>query len=85
MLSLIFFIYLGLMENFKNLKEEFDTASANADKFYIDENMQAGKRLFASLMKIERKCKEAREELSSTRKKIREQRQQKNDQEKKMY
>ena len=73
------------MEKFKNLKEEFDTASANADKFYIDENMQAGKRLFSSLMKIERKCKEARDELSVTRKKIREQRQRKNDREKEVY
>lgn len=73
------------MENFKNLKEEFDIASTNADKFYIDENMQAGKRLFASLMEIDRKNKLAREELSSKRKEIREQRQQKNDRDKKVY
>ncbi len=73
------------MENFKDLKAEVEIASTNADKFYIDDNMQAGKRLFASLMAIERKCKSAREELSISRQKIREQRQEKNEQDKKVH
>ncbi len=66
------------MEKFKDLVNEVQVASANADKFYIDDNMQAGKRFFASLMSIERKCKIAREELSIARQKIRESRQQDN-------
>ena len=41
---------------------------------YIQENMQAGKRYFASLMEIQRKCKAAREELSVERKTVREKR-----------
>ena len=70
------------MEQFKGLVAEVNKAALEADKFYIDENMQAGKRYFASLMEIERKCKLAREELSENRKIIRERRQQRNDREK---
>lgn len=69
------------MEKFKELIAETENATLQADKFYVDENMQAGKRLFESLMNIERKCKTAREELSVARKIIREQRQQKNENE----
>lgn len=66
------------MNNFKELKFEVEKATIEADKFYVNENMQAGKRLFASLMAIERKCKAAREELSATRKVIRTSRGQQN-------
>lgn len=66
------------MNNFKELKAEVDKATIEADKFYTNENMQAGKRFFASLMRIERKCKAAREELSTTRKTIRESREKQN-------
>lgn len=66
------------MNNFKELKAEVEKATIEADKFYVNENMQAGKRLFASLMNIERKCKAAREELSVTRKTIRESREKQN-------
>lgn len=66
------------MDNFIDLKEEVKKATAEADKFYINENMQAAKRLFASLMSIERKCKSAREELSEARKTIRERREKQN-------
>ena len=73
------------MEQFKVLVAEVNNAALEADKFYIDENMQAGKRFFASLMEIERKCKIAREELSEKRKIIRERRQQRNEKEKMHY
>ena len=63
------------MEKFKILVNEVEASTIEADKFYIDHNMQAGKRLFTCLMNIERKCKIAREELSEERKKVREQRQ----------
>ena len=62
------------MEKFKELEQEFEQAKIEADKFYINENMQAGKRFFASLMDIQRKCKIAREELSEKRCQIRKQR-----------
>ncbi len=67
------------MKQYKELVAEVDVASTNADKFYVDSNMQAGKRLFASLMEIERKCKSAREELSIARKKIRDERRDRNE------
>ena len=70
------------MEQFRGLVAEVNKAAMEADKFFIDENMQAGKRYFASLMEIERKCKAARGELSKTRKVIRERRQQRNEKEK---
>lgn len=62
------------MDKFKELVEEMETAKIEADKFFINDNMQAGKRYFASLMRINAKCKSAREELSDARKNVREQR-----------
>lgn len=66
------------MDKFISLKEEMEQATIEADNFYVNENMQAAKRLFASLMSTERKCKEAREELSAARKIIRERRENQN-------
>ena len=63
------------MEKFKELEKEFEQAKIEADKFYVNDNMQAGKRFFACLMDIQRKCKGAREELSERRQEIRKQRQ----------
>lgn len=63
------------MKKFIELQEEFEQAKIEADKFYVNENMQAGKRYFASLMTIQRKCKIAREELSERRQQIRKKRQ----------
>jgi len=63
------------MEEFKQLVEEVELAKTYADKFYIKENMLAGKRYFASLMNIQRMCKSARIELSAQRKIVREKRQ----------
>lgn len=62
------------MEAYKKLRTDIMNAGDDADKFYVNENMQAGKRLFSKLMNIERQCKEARVELSNTRKIIRERR-----------
>lgn len=62
------------MDKFKELKEEVAIAEVEAEKFYINENLQAGKRFFASLMRIQAKCKAAREELSTERKQVREKR-----------
>lgn len=62
------------MDKFKNLIEELDVAKVEADKFFLNENMQAGKRYFASLMNITKKCKAARVELSAARAKIRKER-----------
>lgn len=62
------------MESFKSLVDKVDRAKSEADKFYVNENMQAGKRYFALLMGIQKDCKLAREELSVRRKTIREQR-----------
>ena len=62
------------MEKFRELKQEMEIAEVEAEKFFINENMQAGKRYFASLMEIQRKCKAAREELSVERKTVREKR-----------
>ena len=62
------------MDKFKELAEEMKVAEMEAEKFFINENMQAGKRYFASLMRIQSKCKAAREELSTERKTIRDKR-----------
>lgn len=62
------------MDKFKELVEEMEIAKVEADKFFVNDNMQAGKRYFASLMRIQAKGKVAREELSTARQLIREQR-----------
>lgn len=62
------------MERFEALIEKIDKTKEDADKFYTDDNLQAGKRLFAALMDISRSCKDAREELSERRKIIRNER-----------
>jgi len=59
------------MEKFKELVDEVNRAAIEADKFYVNENMQAGKRFYSSLMNISRLCKAAREELSISRKEVR--------------
>lgn len=59
------------MEKFKELVAEMEISKIEADKLYIKDNMEAGKRLFESLMSIQRKCKAARVELSQKRKEIR--------------
>lgn len=63
------------MKKFNELAEEMEVAKVEGDKFYVNDNMQAGKRFFASLMSVERKCKAAREELSEARRDLREERQ----------
>lgn len=63
------------MKKFKELVDEVNYAAVQADKFYVADNMQAARRLFASLMTIDKKCKIAREELSAARKIVRERRQ----------
>lgn len=73
------------MKEFNNLVAEVNKAAKEADKFYLQENMQAAKRLFALLMAIGRQCKVAREELSQSRKEIREKRQKQNEKEKMQY
>ena len=62
------------MEELQALVEEMEIAKLEGDKFYINENLQAGKRYFASLMNIERKCKAARVSLSKARAEVRERR-----------
>lgn len=62
------------MDNFNELVLEVEKAKQHADKFYADDNLSAGKRLFSSLMEISRKCKKAREELSEQRKHIKRER-----------
>lgn len=62
------------MNKFQELKEEVAMAEVEAEKFFINENMQAGKRYFASLMRIQAKCKDARKELSESRKTVRDKR-----------
>lgn len=60
------------MKSFKEMSDLVEMAKVEADKFYVNENMQAGSRYFQLLMEISRKCKEAREDLSVERKKVRE-------------
>lgn len=62
------------MNKFQELKKEMAIAEVEAEKFFINENMQAGKRYFASLMRVQAKCKAAREELSVSRKTVRDKR-----------
>ena len=65
------------MEKFKELVAELEVAKVEADKTYVNANMQAAKRLFASLMRVEVKGKIARKELSAFRNKIQDQKDQK--------
>ena len=67
------------MKKFKELLNEVEIAKKEADNFFVNENMQAAKRFFASLMKIENKGKKARKELSAARKIIRESREKQNE------
>ena len=62
------------MDSFKKMVTLVEAAKIEADKFYITENMQAGKRYFSLLMEISRQCKSAREDLSEERKRIRKER-----------
>lgn len=62
------------MNAFKEMADLVDMAKVEADKFYVNENMQAGSRYFQMLMEISRKCKEAREHLSAERKRIKQER-----------
>ena len=73
------------MKEFNSLVAKVNEAAKEADKFYVDENMQAGKRFFALLMETERQCKVAREELSKARKIVRERRKTQNEREKMQY
>lgn len=62
------------MRKFKELEKLIEETKIEADKFFIHDNMQAGKRYFAMLMDIQRRCKDARIELSTRRAEIRKQR-----------
>jgi len=59
------------MNEFRKFLQMVEECKPHADKLYIKENMQAGSRLFASMIDIKKQSKLARKELSAFRKKIR--------------
>ena len=59
---------------YDQLLQEVEKTKVDHDKLFIKENLQAGRRYYASLVKISKLAKACREELSVKRAKIRKKR-----------